>query len=109
MPRKGVPNEIQQQVEDIVKRFNEAEIKDPNRFYVPRYRGKFLYLDRREYGQTSHVCRLEYTGNMNEWDFAIYKHSDGRYDDEEWFFPGDEYVDGTVEGAMRAGLEAYPA
>ena len=107
MPRKGVPNEIQQQVADIVKLFNEAEIKDPNRFYIPRYKGKFLYLDRKEYRQTSHVCRLEYTGDINHWDFSIYKYSDGRYDNEEWFFPGAQHVDGTVEGAMRAGLEAY--
>jgi hypothetical protein len=27
---------------------------------------------------------------------------------EMWMFPGGEHVDGTVEGAMRAGLEAYP-
>ena len=26
----------------------------------------------------------------------------------EWMFPGSQYLDGTLEGAMRAGLEAYP-
>jgi hypothetical protein len=26
----------------------------------------------------------------------------------EWFFPGAEEVDGTVQGAMRAGLKADP-
>lgn len=31
-----------------------------------------------------------------------------RYDPNEWFFPGSGYLDGTVEGAMKAGLEAYP-
>ena len=31
-----------------------------------------------------------------------------RYDAEEWLFPGSQHIDGTVEGAMRAGLEAYP-
>ena len=31
------------------------------------------------------------------------------YDAEEWFFPGEEHIDGTIEGAMKAGLEAYPA
>jgi hypothetical protein len=34
--------------------------------------------------------------------------SKNRYDPNEGFFPGVEYVDGTVEGAMKAGLEAYP-
>ena len=26
----------------------------------------------------------------------------------ESMFPGSEFVDGTVEGAMRAGMKAYP-
>jgi hypothetical protein len=45
---------------------------------------------------------------MQHWEFAIYKYSDERYDPEEWMFPGAEEVDGTIEGAMRAGLKAYP-
>lgn len=49
-----------------------------------------------------------YTGAMDGWEFAIFKYSDERYDPDEWFIPGSEHIDGTVEGAMRAGLEAYP-
>jgi hypothetical protein len=45
---------------------------------------------------------------MDNWDFAIYKYSDNRYDPEEWFFPGEQFVDGTVTGAMKAGMIAYP-
>ncbi|HEX9839103.1 MAG TPA: hypothetical protein VGA72_07145 [Anaerolineales bacterium] len=30
-----------------------------------------------------------------------------KYDPEEWFFPGEELVDGTVVGAMKAGMVAY--
>jgi hypothetical protein len=46
---------------------------------------------------------------MQHWDFAIYKFSDGRrYDPDERFFLGAEEVDGTIKGAMRAGLKAYP-
>jgi hypothetical protein len=54
------------------------------------------------------MCRLTYTGKMDGWEFAIFKWSDEAYDPDEWFFPGFEEVDGTVQGAMRAGLEAYP-
>ncbi len=110
MARKGIPNEVKKQVEAVVERFNVSEMRDPNCFYIPRYRGKFLYLDRSDYGYISHVCRLEYNGDMNEWEwyFAIYKYSDGCYDPEEILFPGDQHVDGTIEGAMKAGLEAYP-
>jgi hypothetical protein len=46
---------------------------------------------------------------MQKWSFAIYKYSDELYDEEEWFFPGAEHINGTIEGAMQAGLEAYPA
>ena len=89
-------------------RFHASEIRNPNCCYVPRYRGRFLYLDREDYGHRHPICRLEYTGNMKDWSFAIYKYSDERYDDDEWFFPGSGHVNGTIEGAMKAGLEAYP-
>jgi hypothetical protein len=100
--------EVKNKVEEIVKRFNESVIRDPDARYVARYRGNHLYLDRYEGGRKSPICRLTYNGKMDDWDFAIYKYSDERYDPEEWLFPGGEHVDGTIEGAMKAGLEAYP-
>ena len=45
---------------------------------------------------------------MKDWEFAIFKWSSEEYDSDEWFFPGSQFVDGTIEGAMKAGLEAYP-
>ena len=45
---------------------------------------------------------------MKKWGFAIFKWSSDKYDPDEWFFPGVEYVDGTIEGAIKATLEAYP-
>jgi hypothetical protein len=107
--KKGIPAEIKMQVAEIVEQFHATELRDPRCRYVPRYRGRFLYLDREDYGRLHPICRLEYTGKMDDWSFAIYKYSDERYDDQEWFFPGSGQVDGTIEGAMRAGLEAYPA
>ena len=44
---------------------------------------------------------------MDNWGFAIYKFSVDRYDPEEWFFPGANEVDGTITGAMKAGMIAY--
>jgi hypothetical protein len=46
---------------------------------------------------------------MDSWEFAIYKYSDERYDPDEWMFPGAGHIDGTIEGAIKAGLEAYPS
>ena len=106
---RGIPDEVKTDVAAMVEHFNTAVIRNPLCLYVPRYKGKYLYLDRRDYGRLSPICRLEYTGHMQKWSFAIYKYSDELYDAEEWFFPGEEHVDGTLEGAMKAGLEAYPA
>ncbi|OGT29759.1 MAG: hypothetical protein A2W28_09490 [Gammaproteobacteria bacterium RBG_16_51_14] len=108
MSTRQIPEEVKKQVEEIVDRFNRSVLRDPNCQYVTRYRGRYLYLNRVDYGKTGPICRLEYTGSMDEWDFVIYKYSDERYDPDEWMFPGSEYIDGTVEGAMKAGLGAYP-
>jgi hypothetical protein len=105
MARKTLPKEVKQQVEEIVQRFNK-KLDYP---YVIRYRGNYVYLDRKTYfGKAAPICRLEYTGDMNKWEFAIYKYSSERYDPDEWMFPGINHVDGTIEGAMKAGMEAYP-
>ena len=103
---KTMPKNVKEQVEEIVQRFN----KTSDYPYVTRYKGNYLYLDRKNYfGQATPICRLKYTGDMDNWEFAIYKYSSERYDPDEWFFPGSGHVDGTVEGAMKAGMEAYPS
>jgi hypothetical protein len=105
---KGIPEDIKKQVNEIVRHFNETQSQDRACYYETRYEGRYLYLDRKESHGMSPICRLKYTGKMDDWEFAIYKYSSDRYDTEEWFFPGMECVDGTIEGAMKAGLEAYP-
>jgi hypothetical protein len=77
------------------------------RGYSARFKGKYLYLDRTDRREPLPICRLTWNGKMDNWDFAIYKYSSEKYDPEEWFFPGEEFVDGTVTGAMKAGMEAY--
>ncbi|MFC1713565.1 hypothetical protein ACFL6S_07855 [Candidatus Poribacteria bacterium] len=108
MRSKEISESVREKVAEMVERFNEESIGDPNRHYSVRYRGNYLYLDRIEYGKAGPVCRLKFNGRMDNWDFAIYKYSTESYDPDEWFFPGSESVDGTVEGAMKAGLKAYP-
>ena len=107
MGKKKIPENIREQADGIIERFNKA-YGGSNHYYITRYGGSYLYLDRNDYGVISNICRLKYKGDVNNWDFAIFKYSSERYDPEEWFFPGEEHVDGTIEGAMRAGLEAYP-
>ena len=110
MAKPKIAPEIKEQADAIVARFNAETLKNkPYAHYVTTYRGAFLYLGHQRSGKLRPVCRLKYAGDMEKWEFAIYKYSDERYDPEEWFFDGAGEVNGTIEGAMRAGLRAYPS
>ena len=108
MRRDAIPEHVQQWADAVIQEFNERVIRDPDRFYCARYRGRYLYLDRLDHGGPYRLARLTYTGKTEQWEFAIFKYSDERYDADEWFFPGAGHVDGTLAGALQAGLEAYP-
>lgn len=109
MPKPKLTPEIKLQADAIVARFNVEQLQGrPRAHYVTSYRGMHLYLGHQWDNRFGPICRLTNTGDMQHWEFAIYKYSNERYDPEEWFFPGSEEVDGTIEGAMRAGLKAYP-
>jgi len=104
----SIPDDVKRQVEAIVERFNRENSARDDCYYEARFKGKHCHLYRSDCGLLGPICRLTYTGKMNGWDFAIFKWSSETYDSDEWMFPGAGLVDGTVEGAMRAGLEAYP-
>lgn len=40
--------------------------------------------------------------------FEVNNNSGKVYDPEEWFYTGAGKLDGTIIGAMEAGLQAYP-
>ena len=105
--KETIPPEIKEVVEKIVEDFNKNVLKNGYQYYQIRYKGRFLYLDLSDNGRLGPICRLEYTGKIDKWKFAIFEYSSERYNSQEWFFPGSNFVDGTVKGAMRAGLEAY--
>ena len=114
MSRKPIISaKIKAEAQKLIDEFNQENFNDDDfkEFgiigYTARFKGKYLYLDRDDMGDPSPICRLEWNGEMDNWDFAIYKYSDNCYDPEEWAFPGTELVDGTVNGAMKAGMEAY--
>jgi hypothetical protein len=104
---KTIPAEVKEEVQQIIDRFNKDELGEWSIVYSARFRGRHLYLDRDDGLGSGAICRLTYTGDMKNWEFAIYKYSTNRYDPEEWWFPGAEEVDGTIEGALRAGMKAY--
>jgi len=108
MSRASIPEDIKQQVSAIVEEFNQTMMDAPEDHYAVRFKGRFAYLDRSQYGSVGPACRLEYRGSMEKWSFAIYRYSRNYYDPDEFMFPGSEDVDGTVEGALKAVQKAYP-
>ena len=108
MSTNAIPVEAREEALRTIERFNKDVLAESGCRYVPRFRGKYLYLDREDSGNVEPICRLEYIRRKRLWEIAIYKYSTERYDPEEWFFPGSQLVDGTVEGALKAGMLAYP-
>ena len=107
---KRIPPTIRQQADEIVERFNQEVLSTRgNSRYAARFKWPYLFLDRQDWcnRKPSPICRLEWTGDMSVWNFAIYKYSKISYDPDEWLFPGYDHFDGTIEDAMNAGLDAY--
>ena len=76
------------------------------------FKGPYLYIDYVEEGtgllskpRPSKLCRLEYTGDPENWSFAIYKYSDECYDNEADF----PFGGGTVEECFDAAASLYIA
>jgi hypothetical protein len=105
--KKAIPIDVQQRAQEIVNRFNRESLADRGVRFTARVRGSYLYLDKQGHGDPEPICRLKYTGSEEKWEFAIFKYSSMTYDTNEWVFPGSEFVDGTIEGALEAGLSAY--
>ncbi len=105
-----IPEEVKKEAVKIIEEYNEIVYGHLNSVkYFAEFKGNNLYLKRKEItGDISPMVRLTYTGKMNKWKFAIYKWTSESYDPDEWFFPGFEFVDGTILGALKAGDEAYP-
>ena len=107
MKKRTIPDEVKEHALHAIERFNLRKLAKTGSSYIGRFQGKYLYLDRDDCGNVGPVCRLEYKGKGKPWGFAVYKYSSACYDPEECWFPGFELVDGTVEGALKAGMEAY--
>ena len=130
---KSISKDIKAQVNQIVNSFNE---KHKTSFYIT-FRGQFAYLAKTEKQDSSFqdaiqilsekmgiaikdfpfqdsptvetkIGRLKYNGQMDKWDFAVFRYSREFYDPDQFMFPGAEKLDGTIEGALMAGLEIYP-
>ena len=105
---KSIPKEVKTAVLKSVAKFNRQTFGDWDIAYTARFRGRHVYLDRKQFGSIGPICRLTFSGKSEPWEFAIYKYSTQQYSSDEFFFPGEDEVNGTIEGGMRAGMKAYP-
>ena len=128
---KSIPKDIKKEILEIVDTFN----KEHKSSFQMTFRGQFAYLAKTEEQPMANIFRqmlaqkmgipigkmpkqggatiatklgrLKYNGQMDNWDFAVFKYSREFYDSEDWMFPGSFELDGTIEGALMAGLELY--
>jgi hypothetical protein len=105
-----IPKEIKDEIKRIVKKFNDDELDLINDFYkyIAEFKGEEVFLKIKKYEKIFPTARLRYSGDINNLEFAIFKYSCNEYDVNERFFPGSEYLDGTIKGALYACNTAYP-
>lgn len=102
-----IPDDVKQDVQEIVDQFNKEVIGETGKVYHVRFQDQYVYVDRDDGIGPEPICRLTYNGDLRDWAFAIYKYSGDAYDPEEAMFPGADLLDGTIEGALHAGMKAY--
>ncbi len=101
-----VPIAVQSALQQRVNAF--CKQSGLNTCYCADARGKFIYLYRLLPEGIERLGRLTYLGDSENMEFAIFKYSSGKYDPKESWFPGVEHIDGTIEGALKAVIQAYP-
>jgi hypothetical protein len=91
---------IPQNITEIIDSQIEAIGVKRKRSLSYEIKSSYLYV----YSEDKPLCRLGYTGDLGEWDFAIFKWSTETYSSSEFGF----LASGTIEECVDAGLEAYP-
>jgi hypothetical protein len=104
-----IPEDVKKAIIQRVQAFNKAH---KSQFQV-EFKGKYCYLSKIHATYWSGAAdtklgRLTWTGDIEKWTFDVYKYSRESYDPNEFMFPGREDLNGTIEGAMRAGFKLYP-
>jgi hypothetical protein len=128
-----IPAEIKNALQERVDAFNKVHKTQ----YELDFRGRFCYLSRlddraldvnilsslspllnrllmakQNTVQETKICKMTWDGDIDSWaDFTPYLYSRDAYDtsgEAAWFMPGARLFDGTIEGAMLAGMEMYP-
>ena len=109
---KSTTIKLSEEQKELLSQRVETFNKTNKTNYTVSFKGKFCYISRISQSLFSnietHIGRLTYSGNIESMKFAVFKYSSETYDANEFFFPGAGKLDGTIEGALRAGFELYP-
>jgi hypothetical protein len=109
MGKVNIPAEIIEKANSEIARYNAAHYaSDSGIAYRAYAKGNYLYVDRNEYGQDVKTFRLLFNGKIDNWDFEIFKWSSEKYTDDTFGMPGEQYLNGTISGAMKAADKLYP-
>jgi hypothetical protein len=127
----AIPEQAKYEALAAVESFNQANKTE----YVLTFKGKYAYLSRfakhgNEKALIETVSKLmdprlaklfasktvetkigRLTWSESRWDFAPFLYSSETYDtsgEARFMMPGAKLLDGTIEGAMKAGLQLYP-
>jgi hypothetical protein len=99
-----IPEEVKIAMMQRVVAFNKAN----KSLFQVEFKGKYCFLSKIGWKEPTKLGRMAWTGDIEKWTFDVYKYSRNFYDPNEFMFPGQEELDGTIEGAMRAGFKIYP-
>ena len=103
-----IPIELQGELQNQTTIFIKKALPKVSWRIIADARGKFIYL-RRLMNDNSYINlgRLTYSGDIEKMPFAIFRYNTEKYDSKRQF-PGSHYLNGTLEGALQAILEAFP-
>ena len=104
-----IPIKVQDIICDMVNDYNKKILSQKTAARcIANPKGKFIYL---MYiypnDKIKRVGRLTYNSELKNMEFAIFKYRTETYVTNK-SFRGDEYLNGTIEGALKAVLKAYP-
>lgn len=103
-----IPLRIQSQLQVRADTFLRMMLPKVTWRIIADCRGKFIYLRRWMPDRTWHnLGRMTYSGDENNMPFALFSLYAGKYDTKAEF-PAAKYLDGTIEGAIKAVLTVYP-
>lgn len=102
----SIPQEIKNEAETAVKTFNTKRFSEGDTEYIANFDDEYMYLKIRRKDSFRPVARIRFTGDPQKWEFSVYDYSTDDYTHRK-SFPGAEFADGTIEGALKAGVKAF--